>query len=320
MRLNHRIFRSFAFSLFRYARHCSCRSLARSLAHSLSWSPASIQESLIHAAAQNGYLPFLKKIRPGRKFAALLPLIDKPNDDGITPLHLAAEGGYADACVCLLDLGASPLLPHPISRLTPLQIAALEGLDQVVEYALDHHVPASVAALVHKSLMSTAIEANSEELVRSLLERGSDSGTGIDASALLTACEHGKRGIVQMLLDFNANPNACEQVVRAANLLRPLVSSRILTSSLLLVSQYGVVPLHAAANMGDRTLVELLLAAKADPLVCDSLSHSTARRYAEFNGHLAVAALLREAELQKELQCSLASVAHSPSREQQVPV
>ena len=182
---------------------------------------------MIHAAAQNGYLPFLKKIRPGRKFAALLPLIDKPNDDGITPLHLAAEGGYADACVCLLDLGASPLLPHPISRLTPLQIAALEGLDQVVEYALDHHVPASVAALVHKSLMSTAIEANSEELVRSLLERGSDSGTGIDASALLTACEHGKRGIVQMLLDFNANPNACEQVVRAANLSSRLVSSRL---------------------------------------------------------------------------------------------
>lgn len=55
------------------------------------------------------------------------PTVDYPDDDGITPLHVACRQGYENCVTALLDLGASPLCAAHSSGLTPIHFASLFG-------------------------------------------------------------------------------------------------------------------------------------------------------------------------------------------------
>ena len=61
--------------------------------------------------------------------------VDKPNEDGITPLSAAADGGYQDIVGLLLDNGADPNRSNPMG-ITPLHRACLYGYTRIVELLL----------------------------------------------------------------------------------------------------------------------------------------------------------------------------------------
>jgi len=52
---------------------------------------------------------------------------------GWTPLHYAANGGHADLAGLLLKSGADPLLQEKIQGATPLDVAVINGRDQVIQ-------------------------------------------------------------------------------------------------------------------------------------------------------------------------------------------
>lgn len=53
--------------------------------------------------------------------------IDYPDDNGVTPLHVACRQGYEKCVTALLDLGARPLCAAQSSGLTPIHYASLFG-------------------------------------------------------------------------------------------------------------------------------------------------------------------------------------------------
>lgn len=55
------------------------------------------------------------------------PPIDYPDDNGLTPLHVACREGLENCVTALLDLGASPLCAAQSSGLTPIHYASLFG-------------------------------------------------------------------------------------------------------------------------------------------------------------------------------------------------
>lgn len=62
--------------------------------------------------------------------------INLPEDDGLTPLHLAAENCHTNVVVLLLDEGAN-INVTAADKATPLHLAAQEGCTDVVKVLLD---------------------------------------------------------------------------------------------------------------------------------------------------------------------------------------
>ena len=62
--------------------------------------------------------------------------IDAHNEDGKTPLHLAAEHGHVLCVDALLKNGADPLFPSYLGQL-PLHSAIQNGFGQCVSLLLD---------------------------------------------------------------------------------------------------------------------------------------------------------------------------------------
>ena len=85
----------------------------------------------LHIAAQEGYLNVCQAI--------MKQLIDKnPRDyDGITPLHLAAEEGHFQICKFILEK-VSDKNPGDDNNQTPLHYAAGEGHGQICKLILDN--------------------------------------------------------------------------------------------------------------------------------------------------------------------------------------
>jgi ankyrin repeat protein len=63
--------------------------------------------------------------------------LNLPEDDGLTPLHLAAENCHADVVMQLLDKGAKINVAAK-DNTTPLHLAAQEGCTNVVAVLLEH--------------------------------------------------------------------------------------------------------------------------------------------------------------------------------------
>jgi ankyrin repeat protein len=64
-------------------------------------------------------------------------LLDEKNEDGCTPLFLAAREGSASALRALINLGANPTLPMTTTRCTPLMTAAAAGKLNTFQVLLD---------------------------------------------------------------------------------------------------------------------------------------------------------------------------------------
>ncbi|UJR28363.1 hypothetical protein I4U23_009606 [Adineta vaga] len=108
-----------------------------------------------------------------RSSSNLRTYIDAQNEDGKTPLHLAAEQGYASSVDILLKYGADPLFPNYLGQL-PLHASIQNGHSQCV------------------SLLMNISVKNMSDFQFALSRR---------QSPLITACQNGFTNIVRLLLE-----------------------------------------------------------------------------------------------------------------------
>lgn len=66
------------------------------------------------------------------------PTVDYPDDNGLTPLHVACREGHGECVKALLDLGASPRCAAQSSGLTPIHYASLFGNSDCLSAMAEH--------------------------------------------------------------------------------------------------------------------------------------------------------------------------------------
>ncbi|KAK2757302.1 hypothetical protein FQN54_004816 [Arachnomyces sp. PD_36] len=121
-------------------------------------------------------------------------------------LHTASYGGFADVARLLIARGAD-LNAEGYGNGCPLQVAASEGNENMVQLLLDHGagVDAVDSGGPNENALHHATSKNNEKLVKLLLDHGADPN-GDNQAALRIALKGGHMAMVQLLLDRGADP------------------------------------------------------------------------------------------------------------------
>jgi ankyrin repeat protein len=85
------------------------------------------------ASAQTGDLAMLKRL--ARENGDISAVVNHPNGEGSTALHLASSRGFLDCCEFLAGQGALINVTDTLQR-TPLHLAAQAGHGPVVEFLI----------------------------------------------------------------------------------------------------------------------------------------------------------------------------------------
>ncbi|KAJ7581693.1 hypothetical protein C8J56DRAFT_250116 [Mycena floridula] len=141
-------------------------------------------------------------------------------------------------------------------------------LDQTLEQLLLQD-PTHATSIDEKGYtpLSYAVQQGHSDIVQLLLDKNADPDAcnKYQRTPLSYAAEEGHSNIVQLLLDKNADPHACDEYQRT--------------------------PLSYAAEEGHSDIVQLLLDKNADPDACDEYQH-TPLSYAAKGGHSNIVQLL----------------------------
>lgn len=90
--------------------------------------PVTEVDQLLHEATREGDL------RKARELLEQGAAVDRPNEQGLTPLHWSALNGRTDLAELLLDHGADINAREKYTgKLTPMAMALLMGYDELVE-------------------------------------------------------------------------------------------------------------------------------------------------------------------------------------------
>ncbi|KAG8162360.1 hypothetical protein KVR01_008125 [Diaporthe batatas] len=98
----------------------------------------STNRSTLWHAACGGDDRIISVVATALKSLAWAPPVDYPDDNGLTPLHVACREGYVGCMRALLDLGASLRCATPFAALTPVHYASLFGHSGCLE-VMSHH-------------------------------------------------------------------------------------------------------------------------------------------------------------------------------------
>jgi ankyrin repeat protein len=203
----------------------------------LAWSiPAFCGE--IHDAAKAGDLAKVKALLKEKP-----ELVSGKNDDGWTPLQVAASYGNKDVAVLLLAKGAAVNAninynnpaTIPLSSVTPLHMAAEKGHKAVVELLLAHGAAVNAKDIGGWMPLHMAAEKGHNAVVELLLAHGVEVNAkdNVGVMPLHLAAEKGHKDVVELLLANKADVNAKDNLV-------------------------GWTPLHYATAGGHKDVVELL--------------------------------------------------------------
>ena len=167
--------------------------------------------------------PLLRAAELGRveEVGRLLERGADPNEKNeevyFTPLMLAVKGGHLGAVKLLLEAGADPNASFGIAHVgffTPLEMAVRSGIKNRLEMI---DVLIAGGALLNpppefdESPLMAAISMNDIEMIKALLQRGSDVNweDNFGNTALVNAVTDGNRtaDVVRVLLEAGADPN-----------------------------------------------------------------------------------------------------------------
>lgn len=183
----------------------------------------------------------------------------EPHVDGVTALHVAAEGGHLDCVTLLLKHNNAELVDlKDDDNRTPLLLAIKGNFGEVASELVRHGADANTKYVDddgdHHNLLMDALIVENEEFATLLIENGCDLYyvDEHNVSTLLQAAHRGMEAVVKEMLGKNAmdkkTNNEEEQEQKAEAYIN-------------LASDEGITPLIAAASEGHPTIVSLLLEA-----------------------------------------------------------
>jgi ankyrin repeat protein len=201
---------------------------------------------------------------------------DDPHVDGVTALHVAAQGGHLEMVTLLLEAGAD--VAHvDDSGSTPLVLAVQGNYGEVasalVEGGSDPNTPYVDDEGGSHNLLFDAIMVENEEFALLLIQKGADISHKDEkkVTTLLQASHRGQADIVKALLETTSKSDFVDDA-----------------------SEDGITPLIAASSEGNVECVTLLIGHKADINAKDK-DQTNALMAAAARGHLDVVTALLEA-------------------------
>lgn len=196
---------------------------------------------------------------------------EDPHIDGVTALHVAAQGGHLSTVELLLEHGPEMVSVKDDQARTPLSLAIKGNYGEVatalVKAGADPNTPFVDDSGVSHDLLFDAIMVENEEFSKLLIEKGANIYHKDDkkVTTLLQASHRGFTDVVKMLLEKN---NGKDGFVDEA-------------------SEEGVTPLLAASSEGHPEVVAALVAGGANVNLKDS-DDTTTLMAASARGHFKV--------------------------------
>ena len=137
--------------------------------------------------------------------------------DGDTPLHLAAAGGYLEAATLLLEKGAD-VEDRSTTGWTPLHRAAYGGHAEVCALLLDRGADATVTDNDDETPLHLAATNDCPDAANLLLEHGADVNckTAAGETPLHWASKQGSVGVARLLLEHGADARATDNEGKTA--------------------------------------------------------------------------------------------------------
>eukprot|EP00562_Extubocellulus_spinifer_P004543 CAMPEP_0178518028 /NCGR_PEP_ID=MMETSP0696-20121128/26021_1 /TAXON_ID=265572 /ORGANISM="Extubocellulus spinifer, Strain CCMP396" /LENGTH=908 /DNA_ID=CAMNT_0020148529 /DNA_START=66 /DNA_END=2792 /DNA_ORIENTATION=- len=198
---------------------------------------------------------------------------DDPHVDGVTALHVAAQGGHLECANILIEAGAEVGIEDDEDR-TPLLLAVKGNYGEIatvlVKAGADPNTPYVDEDGESHNLLMDAIIVENEDFAQLLIESGADLYHEDEhkVTTLLQASHRGMKDIVKLLLEKHLAGGTHEGWINSS-------------------SDEGITPLIAAASEGHKEVVEnLIVTGKADVDASDkdgtnSIMASAARGHVE---------------------------------------
>ncbi|KAL2968683.1 hypothetical protein AAZX31_15G041300 [Glycine max] len=262
----------------------------------------------LHSAARAGNLAVLKDTILETDEAELHELLAKQNQDGETPLYIAAEYGYVDVVremIQYYDLADAGIKAR--NGFDALHIAAKQGDLDVLKILMEGHPELSMTVdPSNTTALHTAAIQGHTEIVKFLLEAGSSLATiarSNGKTALHSAARNGHLVVVKALLEKEPGvatrtdkkgQTALHMAVKGQNIevVEELIKAD--PSSINMVDSKGNTALHIATRKGRAQIVKLLLEQKENVTSAVNRCGETAVDTAEKTGNHAVQAILLE--------------------------
>ncbi|XP_065488502.1 ankyrin repeat and SOCS box protein 3 isoform X1 [Caloenas nicobarica] len=224
------------------------------------WMP--IHEAAAHRS--NECLKMLIRAAPSKDYIHTKTFV------GMTPLHLAAYYGSSEGVRILLEAGARPN-EITTDETTTLFLAVQSGKADIVKILIGYgaNVEGPHTWSGWNSLHQASLEGHTE-IMKILLEAGASKECEDDygITPLFIAAQYGKLECLRLLITFGANVN-CQAKDKASPLLIAAQEGHTECVELLLASRADAnlycnednwqLPIHAAAEMGHKKILELLI-------------------------------------------------------------
>lgn len=208
---------------------------------------------------------------------------DEPNVDGVTAMHVAAQGGHKAVVDILIESGADATILDDEKR-SALMLAVKGNYGEVasslVKAGADPNTEYVDAEGKSHNLLFDAIMVENDEFAQMLVEKGAtlDHKDEKGVNTLLQASHRGLSNITEKLLAKSSKPEYINHV-----------------------SEDGITPLIAASSEGHVEVVKQLTAAKAN-VDAEDKDGTTALMAAAARGHLEVVTELVNAEAEVNKQ------------------
>ena len=162
----------------------------------------------IHLACHGGYCDVIDTL-----LAENRQLLEQPANEGVTPLHFAVFGNAVDAVRLLLEKYHTRGCADD-NGFTPLHIAAQQGNIEITELLLKHEADINAVARSPQSTpLQAAAEAGQTKLVKILSARAKDlnAQTGTKGPALALAIRNGHFDTALQLVEADASLNQLDK-------------------------------------------------------------------------------------------------------------